>query len=46
MGVSYPAAKASVHEAAKLGILQEDKDPSAKRPKIFIATSIIGIYDI
>ncbi|MCL4388502.1 Fic family protein, partial [Candidatus Marsarchaeota archaeon] len=45
MSVSYPAAKASVNEAVKLGILQEDKDPSAKRPKMFIATSIIDIYD-
>ena len=45
MGVSYPAAKASVYEAVKLGILQEDEDPSAKRPKMFIATSIMNMYD-
>ncbi len=45
MGVSYPAAKASVYEAVKLGILQEESNSNAKRQKKFIATSIIDIYD-
>ncbi len=45
MGVSYPAAKASVYEAVKEGILQQDSRADRKRPKMFIATSIIDIYD-
>ena len=46
MGVSYPAAKASVYEAAMLGILQQQEMPGITgRPKRFVAREILDIYD-
>lgn len=46
MGVSYPAAKASVYEAVGLGILQQHEGSgSTNRKKRFVAREILEIYD-
>ena len=45
MDVSYPAAKASVYEAVRLGILQQIGPEKAKRLKMFVARAIMDIYD-
>ncbi|MGC8676284.1 MAG: Fic family protein [Candidatus Micrarchaeia archaeon] len=43
--VSYPAAKAAVLEAARLGILQYKESTVARRPKRFVAQRILEIYN-
>ena len=46
MDVSYPAAKASVYEAIRLGILhQQEMIGIANRGKRFVAHEILEIYD-